>query len=38
MLTLFTTPVTYLYIDKLRWRARRAVVSPAAGVRPARQP
>jgi len=23
MLTLFTTPVTYLYIDRLRWRARK---------------
>jgi len=23
MLTLFTTPVTYLYLDRLRWRARR---------------
>jgi multidrug efflux pump len=28
MLTLFTTPVTYLYLDRLRWRARkRAAVS-----------
>ena len=23
MLTLFTTPVTYLYLDRLRWRARK---------------
>jgi multidrug efflux pump subunit AcrB len=31
MLTLFTTPVTYLYLDRLRWRARkRAAVSSRA--------
>jgi multidrug efflux pump len=32
MLTLFTTPVTYLYLDRLRWRARKrhaAAHSPA---------
>jgi multidrug efflux pump len=32
MLTLFTTPVTYLYLDRLRWRARKrhaATHSPA---------
>ena len=31
MLTLFTTPVTYLYLDRLRWRARKrgAVASRA---------
>ncbi|HEV8434169.1 MAG TPA: multidrug efflux RND transporter permease subunit [Thermoanaerobaculia bacterium] len=30
MLTLFTTPVTYLYLDRLRWRARkRRVVAHA---------
>jgi multidrug efflux pump len=23
LLTLFTTPVTYLYLDRLRWRARK---------------
>jgi multidrug efflux pump len=23
MLTLYTTPVTYLYLDRLRWRARK---------------
>ena len=31
MLTLFTTPVTYLYLDRLRWRARKrhaATVQP----------
>jgi multidrug efflux pump len=33
LLTLFTTPVTYLYLDRLRWRARKrrgaAALSPA---------
>jgi len=30
MLTLFTTPVTYLYLERLRWRARkRRVVAHA---------
>ncbi|HLJ74111.1 MAG TPA: multidrug efflux RND transporter permease subunit [Thermoanaerobaculia bacterium] len=28
MLTLFTTPVTYLYIDRLRWRARKRARVP----------
>ena len=28
MLTLFTTPVTYLYIDRLRWRARKRQRAP----------
>ncbi|HUJ16318.1 MAG TPA: multidrug efflux RND transporter permease subunit [Thermoanaerobaculia bacterium] len=28
MLTLFTTPVTYLYIDRLRWRARKRARIP----------
>jgi len=28
MLTLFTTPVTYLYIDRLRWRARKRARAP----------
>jgi multidrug efflux pump subunit AcrB len=27
MLTLFTTPVTYLYLDRLRWRARKRRVA-----------
>jgi len=35
MLTLFTTPVTYLYLDRLRWRARKrsngALASAPAG-------
>ncbi len=37
LLTLYTTPVVYLYIDRLRtWRARRAAARSArAGIIPA---
>jgi len=28
MLTLFTTPVIYLYLDRLRWRARKRHRAP----------
>ncbi len=40
MLTLYTTPVIYLYLDRLRtpgpvgWRRVRAVLAPAAGGQP----
>ncbi len=40
LLTLFTTPVIYLFFDRLaarlrRWREQRAVTAPQAGVLPA---
>lgn len=35
MLTLFTTPVVYLYMDKLSWRLPFAYLTPAR--EPARQ-
>jgi multidrug efflux pump len=34
MLTLFTTPVTYLYLDRLRWRARKRRVPAHATPSP----
>jgi multidrug efflux pump len=36
MLTLFTTPVTYLYLDRLRWRARKRHAVAAHEASPAR--
>jgi multidrug efflux pump subunit AcrB len=35
MLTLFTTPVIYLYMDRIRWWAARRKTTPNALLRPA---
>jgi Cu/Ag efflux pump CusA len=34
MLTLFTTPVIYLYMDRLRWWASQRKAAPKAPLRP----